>query len=66
MPVLSSKSRDFLGSIGLGLGAGPEGQKFANDLAQEMGAPQNKCSRPLPSLCKGTHTQWGMSMRRIE
>ena len=38
MPVLSSKSRDFLGSVGLGKGAGSQGQKFADDLAQEMGA----------------------------
>ena len=39
MPVLSSKSRDFLGSSGPEKGASPTGQKFADDLAQEMGAP---------------------------
>lgn len=40
MPVLRSKSRDFLGSSGPEKGASPEGQKFADDLARKMGASQ--------------------------
>ena len=39
MPVLSSKSRDFLGSIGPVLGAGALLSEIASDVAQFLGGP---------------------------
>lgn len=39
MPVLSSKSRDFLGSSGPEKGASPRPSEIAFDVAQFLGVP---------------------------